>query len=484
MEEQRETLLGEFIQRSISSAEERLKRFVVGPDGERYPKRFMFQGLADKIDAFRVGDVSIRWMVLAGLRGMGKTTMLAQSYQYLLDSEVPRNRILFLSVEDSIRKLNAPIDELITAYEKVIGRTMESLKDDEKTFIFLDEAHYDPNWDGALKSVYERSNNVFIMVTGSSALALTRGPDAARRALVRHVPSLSFTEHLMLSRGTVVDGALRTTMTDAIMYSASAEECYGRLNELRARISERMSNVDHFQLQEYLQTGTIAFSVGMNDRFAFYDLIASTLDRIISIDLPTVKNITPVNQTKAMNLLTFMALSDRMSLESMTRNLDISKTGLLDILSALEASDVIYRVRPFGSESTRMRKTPKYKFTAPAMRATILHKVGRSVGDPEILGWLMEDAVSMYLREMSRDRMGMRFDYDHKEGGADFIVQWADLDPVIIEVGYGKKGGEQVERTARKVKPRYSLLVSEGDLHLDLERRYVRVPKEWFLMMR
>jgi len=37
----------------------------------------------------------------------GKTTMLAQSYQYLLDSEVPRNRILFLSVEDSIRKLNA-----------------------------------------------------------------------------------------------------------------------------------------------------------------------------------------------------------------------------------------------------------------------------------------------------------------------------------------------------------------------------------------
>ncbi len=483
VEEQREAFLREFVHRSISTAEERLRRFVVGPGGVRYPTRYMFHDLVDRIDAFRNGDVIIRWMILAGLRGMGKTTLLAQAYQHLLESGVPRNRILFLSVEDSIRKLNGSIDELMTAYEKVIGRTLESLGDDERTFILLDEAHYDPDWDGALKSVYERSNNVFILVTGSSALALTQGPDAARRALVRHVPSLSFSENLLLSRGITIDRSLGTAMKEAIMYSVSAEECYSRLNELRPRISESISHVDHFHLQEYLQTGTIAFSVGMKNKFDFYDLVASTLDRIVSIDLPTVKNINPVNQTKAMNLLTFMALSDRMSLESMSRNLDISKTGLLDVLGALEASDVIYKVRPFGSESTRMRKTPKYKFSTPAMRAAILHKVGRSVGEPETLGWLMEDAVSMYLREMSRNRMGMRFDYDHEDGGADFIVQWADLDPVVIEVGYGRKGGEQVERTAKKVGPRYSLLVSDGDLQLDLESRYVRVPKEWFLMM-
>ena len=68
----------------------------------------------------------------------------------------------------------------------------------EKVFIFIDESQIDKKWASSGKIIYDKSYNIFIIFTGSSALHLKHNDDLARRMRKKSITPLNYTQHLKL----------------------------------------------------------------------------------------------------------------------------------------------------------------------------------------------------------------------------------------------------------------------------------------------
>ena len=134
-------------------------------------------------DDFLTGKTSeSRIIVLPGLRGVGKTTLLLQLYKYLtLSKQIEQERVLYFSADELKEYIGANISDIIKILVEDIFKT--SLVDlNKKLFILIDEAHFDKNWSTSAKVVYDKTKNIFLLITGSSALNIEMSVDLARRA--------------------------------------------------------------------------------------------------------------------------------------------------------------------------------------------------------------------------------------------------------------------------------------------------------------
>ncbi len=126
----------------------------------------------------------LRIIIIAGLRGIGKTTMLLHlSTQY--------EKSLFFS-------LDHPLFRSIDLYNFV--KYMVEKKG--LTHFFIDEAHYYPEWSNELKALHDWNHDIHFVISGSSALGLSR-PD--RRAKFYFLSPLSFKEFLRYSHHKITE---------------------------------------------------------------------------------------------------------------------------------------------------------------------------------------------------------------------------------------------------------------------------------------
>ena len=134
-----------------------------------------------------------RWIIIPGLRGVGKTVLLAQLYDHPSLKEQPLKFYLSL---DNLAARNIDYNQLAEAVETKIGSRLHATK--SKVFLFLDEIHFWDKWSVGLKVLYDSCPNLFLVCTGSSALALNLNPDSGRRADIIRVAPLSLTEYILM----------------------------------------------------------------------------------------------------------------------------------------------------------------------------------------------------------------------------------------------------------------------------------------------
>ncbi|MBI2665662.1 ATP-binding protein [Candidatus Woesearchaeota archaeon] len=131
---------------------------------------------------------------LTGLRRVGKTTLIKQTIQSLLEKNVPSKNIFFLSLDHSaLAKLS--ILELIEKYRSLHGISLK-----EKIFLFLDEVQYHDSFEQDLKVLHDHEN-VKIFASGSNSLILKdkRAFLTGRNRNVVINP-LSFEEYLLFKK--------------------------------------------------------------------------------------------------------------------------------------------------------------------------------------------------------------------------------------------------------------------------------------------
>jgi len=474
--------LPSYINNLLAGAEVRQSSMLRDDGGQRLAERYMLRELESVVDAFVSGDTEERWIILPGLRGTGKSTLLAQLYFHLWDLGIDRRRVLFLSVDDLVLRIGSRLIDAIDSFEVHIGKAFETLNKGEEVFIILDEAHYDANWGLALKTIFDRSKRVFIISSGSSAIDLTTNADVARRAQTLRVMPLSFSEYRYLIHKANAKRSKGYDLLEIILRSSDSREVFDRLSAMKDLLTELSTSIIPLEMERYLKLGTMPFGLGKGPDELVYSRILDIENRVITKDLPSLGRFNMETLSKAQNLLTLLALSDRLSHESLARDLGINKITLANIIKALEMADIIYRIRPYGSEATRLRKTPKYKFVAPVFRTAHLWDLGRPIDVGETYGMLFEDVAAMYLLSVSRRSRRLRIDYDHIEGGIDFLVSMGPEKPVGIEVGYGTKGLEQFRTTSESVGMKYGILVADTTLKYHSEDDVVAIPREWFLM--
>ena len=153
--------------------------------------------------------------VVTGVRRCGKSTLLKQFRNYLVDNGVDSDRIIWLNFED--------VDnEDLLDYKKLHSYVKERLKEGEMTYVFLDEIQAVPQFQKAVDSLFIR-DNVDVYITGSNAYMLS-GELAillsGRYIEIKMLP-LSFAEYYELVGGDKRDAWNKYFVNGGFPYTAS-----------------------------------------------------------------------------------------------------------------------------------------------------------------------------------------------------------------------------------------------------------------------
>ena len=116
----------------------------------------------DELKRFKDKDLI---KVLTGIRRCGKSTLLEIYKNYLLDTGIEKEQIISINLEDL--KYN-----FIKDYMDLYNHINDSLKDNKKNYVFIDEIQIIPGFQKVADSLYI-NKNVDLYITGSNANLLS-----------------------------------------------------------------------------------------------------------------------------------------------------------------------------------------------------------------------------------------------------------------------------------------------------------------------
>jgi predicted AAA+ superfamily ATPase len=476
------SLLADYVKGCLANAPGRCQEITLA-NRNRLPFRTCFSKMSGWTDDFLAGKAAERFVVLTGLRGTGKTTIMAQLYLHLLERGVPQTHLLFANMDEATGLLGGSTYELVQAYEMILGRGLGSIDEGDKIFLFIDEAQRDLRWQLALKSAYDSTRKVFIVATGSSALALTATADIARRARMERLPPLSFREYLDIREKRKVPFEAGTAMRSVFIDHNDIVDVHAALDRTRKEWGPAVLSVGPASLMRYLRTGTLPFTFENDDDEQAFPKIVEMVRKVVYQDLDGLGRFDRITLDRTMKLLAALSVSDRVNYEGLMQATGMSRPSLNQVLEALEGAELLFKVWPIGSASSRIRRTPKYKLTSSALRASFLWSIGAWKGDRAMYGLLFEDVAAMRLDGLVRDGSVRRVEIDPDENGADFILERNDGRRMAIEVGFGKKGVVQVQNTMKQYQLDLGMVVSDRPLQLDTSSDILMMPRELFLLL-
>lgn len=126
---------------------------------------------------------------LTGLRRVGKTTLMKLIIKYLLDMNISKKSILYVSVDDYLLK-NKNLFEIIDEYKKIHRITFE-----EKIYVFFDEITFQNEYHQQLKNLYDKLNIKIYATSSSSSLLKDKKAFLTGRSITLEVKPLDFEEY-------------------------------------------------------------------------------------------------------------------------------------------------------------------------------------------------------------------------------------------------------------------------------------------------
>lgn len=354
--------------------EENIIRKIIENDAEQknYVKQFTFK----RYNYDRIKSISKEYFIgITGIRGIGKTTMLLQ-----LANETENS--IYISAD--------------AAYLKNYGlyEILEDLGKRNFTNIFIDEIHTKPDWDVALKTIYDE-HKIRIIFSGSSAIELkTTTADLSRRAIIIHTNPLSFREYLNFKKNANI----------SVLF---LEEVLKNKREL----SLKYASFSQYY-EEYLRYGSVLY--GQN---GFKEAIENAIQKTITSDMAYLRQIDIKYEHEAYKILYTIAISKpyEVNYSSTANKLGISKTLAIRIMEDLKKTGMINLLYPCRGKNKNVKNEPKAVLSIPLRK--------HFTDNPEI-GSLREDFFVAHTNPQCYLKT------DRGEKTADFMVNGK-----IIEVG-------------------------------------------------
>ena len=435
-------------------------------------------------------DLKQRIVVFPGLRGIGKTTILFQTYKHFLDKlKIPAENLLYVDVGDLRNLYGASLTELFSVYEDSFLKT--SIERFSKPVVFfLDEAHNDPSWTNFALSLFNRSDgyrNVLIYVSGSSALALEGSVDLSRRMLRDIVYPLTFQEYLLLKWGFYPPKGTAEKIRIALGSDIESAE-YVLSNvyiDLKKKFDISKLNLSK-ELEDYLSTGASPISLTESNETFIFKWWINIFDKIIKQDVPNYSPLGTKASDKIFAMLQYLAESippAHRSIVTISKELNNMPEGtVFNIFKALKMACLIQEVEPFLSALKKSVKSSKYYFRHPTIRAALLWNVGKfNPHDNSIWGVMLEEMISFTLlsnKEKPKSPI-LNVGFDDSSGGADFVLKTPNGN-VVIECSWGSKGISQVEKTMARTNSKFGIVVCNKNT-VYRKDKILFVPKDLFL---
>lgn len=359
-----------------------------------------------------------RAVILMGPRRVGKTVMIYQAVQGLLDAGVAPGDILYVSVDTPVYT-GLSLEALLGQFRAVQGHGPR-----DAAYVFFDEIQYLAEWERQLKSLVDSYPDVRFVASGSAAAALRlKGRESgAGRFTDFALPPLSFPEFLRFrgleddlvdTDGTAMDvPALNAAFIDYLNFGGFPEVV------MLAEVRERM------------------------DRYVADDIVEKVLLR----DLPGLYGIDdPRDLYRLFNVLAYNT-GQEVNLEGLAASSQIAKNTLRRYLEFLESAFLIRRVYRVDQSGRRFRRQTHFKvyLTNPCLRAALFGPVG---ADDAAMGSMAETAV---VSQMAHSHEFVHLCYARWPAGeVDFV--W--LSPrtqkpwLVLEVKWSDRAVRDPDRT-------------------------------------
>ena len=133
-------------------------------------------------------------VIVYGLRRVGKSTLIYQVIDEMLQTEKP-DRVVYFSYDFSLGE----ITEVLNAYQSLTNVDWKH----EKVTVFLDEIQKNAHWSSEIKILYDLFPRLKFVVTGSASLQLEREAaiELAGRFYTLEIPVLSIAEYYSIKTG-------------------------------------------------------------------------------------------------------------------------------------------------------------------------------------------------------------------------------------------------------------------------------------------
>ncbi len=442
---------------------------------ENYKTREVFDDIASIANDFYNGN-TIRMVGLAGLRGVGKTTLLWQTADYMYKNHT--ENIYFFHI-GRLKNYNIGIKELHDGIEKNIANgTSWTYK--EKIVLLFDEVHEDPNWAKNLKILYDMFPVAFVVVTGSSALLLQSTADLVTRMLMQHVYPLNFCEYINFTHSDIVNiREIRLNMQSYLFASKNATILFNNIKKIQQDLDHYIQQIDDTQerIYDYIVYHNIIRFL-LNDKLQVNALIYDLVQRVIIEDIPKInKN---ANVQYAEKIINRLAASDEINIQSLSQTIGISQNEINRNLNILEKAELINLLYPYGGIDSKINKAKKYFFMSPSIRKAIITPFRTKDTDDGLYARMLEDIVVLYLKRIFRDRNNISFSSTKGQKNPDLIVETTD-NPILLEIGINKNTLNQISQS--KIKYKYGIIINSKINEIELHNNIVIIPLKYFLLL-
>ncbi len=444
--------------------------------GKKFPKRFIFIKLRKYANDFLSEDtLEPRMIGIAGLRGVGKTTLLWQIADFV-SSNFKETEIYFLSM-DIASGLGLESKVLITALTHMFPTQ-------KKAILLFDEIQYMDNWPLMLKIIYDKLKSCFIVATGSASLLIHSTVDLSTRWDITSLYPLSFPEFIMIKSWLRRNGkepifpekGLGEKIKDALFFSESPQEAFAKLNTLENRIQKYFTNIEKTRwnnpVDEYIFYHNIPRLLLIREKRTILQRAFDLLQRVLYQDLKEFYEYNEIDKIK--RFITYLAFTDEINSHKISKSLGLSAKKIDGFIESLVKAEILIRLPTYGGIKTRVKKE-KLFFTSPTIRYAIIKQL--FAGTKQFHSKLYEDITALYLKKTFN---GLVL-YGGKTGkkSPDFIIEMNDK-IIPIEVGTGKKDLSQLNSIRDK---KYGLLVNSRSKSAVLHNDNIIIPLQWFLLI-
>ncbi len=264
-------------------------------------------------------DFDEKLIGVMGARGAGKTTLLLQ----YLKKETHAKETLYL-IGDHPLVASEGLFAIADAFQKIGGRVL-----------IIDEIHKVKDFEIALKLIYDSFFGLKVIFTGSSAVALDHAKaDLSRRAMIYHLPILSFREYLELESGVAFEGySLDEILDDHIQLSID--------------ILSRIKPFAYFDT--YLAQGAYPFY--KEGRGSYLQKLLNATMQVLTTDLPAIYAIDhdKVNSLKKMLIMLCKSEPFDINISKLCGAVELNQKTLYKYLGILQSAGLI---RILGAKSS------------------------------------------------------------------------------------------------------------------------------------
>ncbi len=434
-------------------------------------------------------------LAMIGARRVGKTTLLYQLIEELLDRINSKN-ILFVNLDDPYLRISLEnLDKIFTVYStNILKKSFES--SNETIYIILDEIQSLKNWQNALKRWFDLGYKIKFIVTGSSSTGILEGSSESLVGRIKHqiVLPMKFLEYMRFKEQNdleqLVDSAnrrLRESLKNSVV-QRNPSIFFDELDNSSKLLLPHESEL-HVYLQEYLIKGGYPQNVAIDDLVVCGDNLKQYLQLTLYKD---IMKISQVREPKALEYLFLIIAKESSQIFNRTnvsQTLGVKRSTTLNTyINLLKTAYLVSEAEYYSKGAIKRAR----KETKAYVNDVGIRNVSASVFDEQVLvngtelGKIVETVTADHTKRLKFNLEHLNADIFYWSDGheVDLVIELFQV-PLPIEVKYRDNVNSNDLKGLKKFKERFDppvmIVITKNQLELHEEKVYV--PLWLYLLM-